>query len=170
MRQDPKKQGHLSQVFIGVGSNIEREFHARVAVKELAKLGDGLTVSPVYECESVGFDSHPFYNFVVQLQTGLSIAQLHQALRAIEIACGRKQDAQKYQDRALDLDILLFADLVSASSPTIPRKDIYQYAFVIQPLYDLCPALIVPNDGRTIQQIWQGMDNLQALKRVDFIF
>lgn len=49
--------------YIGVGTNIDREQHAKVAYLELQKLGEDLLVSPIYECEPIGFSSQNFYNF-----------------------------------------------------------------------------------------------------------
>ncbi|MGU3847430.1 2-amino-4-hydroxy-6-hydroxymethyldihydropteridine diphosphokinase, partial [Vibrio diabolicus] len=50
--------------YIGVGTNVEREQHALAAYQELLQLGENLLVSPVYECEPIGFSSQNFYNFV----------------------------------------------------------------------------------------------------------
>jgi len=160
----------MTVAFVGVGSNVEREYHARKAVTELAKLGEELRVSAVYDCASVDFDSAPFFNFVVQLSTSMTLQQFSSALRQIEFAYGREEDAKKYQDRTLDLDIILFGEQVSAASPQVPRDDIYKYPFVIQPLYELCPDLTVPADGRTVKELWLEMDSNHSLTKVDFPF
>lgn len=159
--------GSDTLVYIGVGSNIDRERHTKVAIQELTRLDNELRVSPIYQCEPVGFDSGLFFNFVVELKTDLGLTQLSQALRQIEVKWGRNEDAKKFSDRAIDLDILLFGTTISTEAPLVPRKDIYQYPFVIQPLYDLNPELIIPNDGRTVADIWQAMDNLDSLTQVD---
>ena len=156
--------------FVGVGSNIDREYHARMAVAELSALGNNIAVSNVYDCASVDFDSARFFNFVVQLDTAMSLPQFSHALREIEVKWGREKEAKKYQDRTLDLDIILFGEQVSSAQPQIPRDDIYKYPFVIQPLYDLCPDRLIPNDGRYIKDIWLDMDNLESLVKVDFLF
>ncbi|BDU36124.1 putative 2-amino-4-hydroxy-6-hydroxymethyldihydropteridine pyrophosphokinase [Vibrio nigripulchritudo SOn1] len=152
--------------YIGVGSNIERKKHVRAALSELRKLGEQIRISTVYECASVGFESRPFYNLVVEMKTSLSLSSLSSTLREIEIRWGRDPDAQKMQDRTLDLDIVLYGDVVS-SKPSLPREDIYKYAFVIQPMYELCPELVIPNDGRTVTQIRQTMNNFDSLIAVN---
>ncbi len=152
--------------YIGVGTNIEREKHAQVAIDELAKVGSELRVSTVYECDPVGFEGQPFFNFVIELKTVLELTEFSQQLRKIELSWGRVKEAQKCQDRTLDLDILLFGDQISEHSPVLPRQDIYQYPFVTQPLYELCPSLVVPGDQRTISQIWQQMDGFDSLKAI----
>jgi len=153
--------------YIGVGSNLDREKHVRAAIEELAQLGSDLRCSTVYDCAAVGFASHSFYNLVVELKTSYSLHTLMQKLRDIEIKWGRQPDAQKMQDRTLDLDIILFGDTVSAQAPQLPREDIYKYAFVIQPLYELCPQRVIPSDGRTVAQIWQTHRQLDSLVAVD---
>ena len=149
--------------YIGVGSNIERKKHIEAAVVELSQLGEHLQISTIYECESVGFKSESFYNLVVKMKTDLRLSEFSQALRKIELKWGRKEDAAKFEPRTLDLDIILFGELVCEHQPKIPRDDIYKFGFVIQPLNELCPQLIVPGDGRTINQIFTSTDYPEIL-------
>ena len=153
--------------YIGVGTNVERKKHVEAAIVELSKLSQHVKLSTIYECEPVGFDSHAFYNLVIELQTSMSLQELSQSLRQIETIWGREEFAEKYQDRSLDLDILLFGDEVRDSAPQLPRHDIFKYPFVIQPLYELCPDLRIPSDGRTVRQVWSqssGFDSLTSIK------
>ncbi|OLQ91335.1 2-amino-4-hydroxy-6-hydroxymethyldihydropteridine diphosphokinase [Vibrio ponticus] len=141
--------------YIGVGSNLERKKHIEAAIVELSQIGEELRISTIYECDAIGFQGEAFYNLVVEMKTTLDLTEFSRALRTIELKWGRKEDAAKFEPRTLDLDIILFGEQISAAAPMLPRADIYQYAFVIQPLNELCPDLIVPNDGRTIAQIYQ---------------
>lgn len=141
--------------YIGVGSNLERKKHIEAAIVELSQIGEELRISKIYECDAIGFHGEAFYNLVVEMKTTLDLTEFSRALRTIELKWGRKEDAAKFEPRTLDLDIILFGEQISAADPILPRADIYQYAFVIQPLNELCPDLIVPNDGRTIAQIYQ---------------
>ncbi|UYI47490.1 2-amino-4-hydroxy-6-hydroxymethyldihydropteridine diphosphokinase [Vibrio parahaemolyticus] len=154
--------------YIGVGTNIDREQHAKVAYNELQQLGEDLVVSPIYECEPIGFSSQNFYNFVITLRTSLSLEEFSHRLREIEFKWGREENAQKYQDRTLDLDIVLFGELISTQKPELPRSDIYKYPFVTKPLYDLNPHLVIPGDGRTVADIWYAMQPVDSLKPVSF--
>ncbi|MDV6252567.1 2-amino-4-hydroxy-6-hydroxymethyldihydropteridine diphosphokinase [Vibrio sp. EA2] len=156
--------------YIGVGTNIDREQHAKVAYQELQQLGEDLLVSPIYECEPIGFSSQNFYNFVIALRTTLSLEELSHRLREIEFKWGREENAQKYQDRTLDLDIVLFGEIISEQKPELPRSDIYKYPFVTKPLYDLEPHLVIPGDGRTVADIWFAMQPVDSLKPVSFSF
>nr|WP_321382160.1 2-amino-4-hydroxy-6-hydroxymethyldihydropteridine diphosphokinase [uncultured Vibrio sp.] len=154
--------------YIGVGTNIDREQHAKVAYRELQQLGEDLLVSPIYECEPIGFSSQNFYNFVIALRTTLSLEELSHCLREIEFKWGREENAQKYQDRTLDLDIVLFGEIISKQKPELPRSDIYKYPFVTKPLYDLEPHLVIPGDGRTVADVWLAMQPVDSLKPVSF--
>ena len=153
----------MIKAYIGVGTNIDRERHARMAYLELQKLGSDLCVSPIYECDPVGFSSQPFYNFVVSFSTQLSLEILSHELREIEFKWGREKDAQKYQDRTLDLDLILFGSCLSIQEPELPRSDVFKYPFVTKPLFDLDPKLVIPGDGRTIAEIWQTMQPVDTL-------
>ncbi|MCR9422738.1 MULTISPECIES: 2-amino-4-hydroxy-6-hydroxymethyldihydropteridine diphosphokinase [Vibrio] len=160
----------MTTVYVGVGSNIERRKHIKVAIEELSTIGNHLQISTIYECASVGFNSAAFYNLVVVLETRLSLSDFVAQLRAIESRWGRDPQAKKFQDRTLDLDIILFGEDISAQDPELPRSDIFKYPFVIQPLYDLSPERIVPNDGRSVRQIWQQAINLESLTPVKLWF
>jgi len=160
----------MVMAYVGVGTNIERVKHSRAAIDEMSNLGDHIRVSAVYESAPMGFNSGSFYNFVIELNTTQTLTEFSHALRNIEFKWGRSSNAQKYQDRSLDLDILLFGNEISARSPVVPREDIFKYPFVIQPLYDLVPDLVIPNDGRSVKKIWQKMDNFESLSIVDFVY
>ncbi|GEA60364.1 2-amino-4-hydroxy-6-hydroxymethyldihydropteridine diphosphokinase [Vibrio comitans] len=159
----------MTQTYLGIGTNIERDKHAQAAIIELQRLGVNLQVSTIYRCPATGFDGAEFYNFVVGMDTNLALPEFSRRLRALEVAYGRPENAVKQQDRTLDIDILLFGEEVSQQSPQLPRRDIFKFNFVLQPLYELCPERIVPCDGRSVGQIWEqefqsigGMSNLTA--------
>ncbi|MDC5838452.1 2-amino-4-hydroxy-6-hydroxymethyldihydropteridine diphosphokinase [Vibrio europaeus] len=141
--------------YIGIGSNIDRREHIQAAITELGTLGCDIRLSTIYECESIGFESHAFYNLVVEMKTSLTLTEFSRQLRKIELKWGRAENAGKFEPRTVDLDIILFGDQTCSSKPEIPRGDIFKYAFVLKPLFELCPQLVVPQDGRTIEQIWQ---------------
>lgn len=156
--------------YIGIGSNIERRKHIQAAVEELRELGSEVRLSTIFECEAVGFDSHAFYNLVVEMKTSLTLTDFSRQLRDIELKWGRAVDAGKFEPRTIDLDIILFGEHVSCDKPQLPRSDIFKYAFVLQPLMELCPQLVVPKDGRTIEQIWNQTSFSGALTAVPLWF
>lgn len=157
-------------VYVGVGSNLDRYQHIPAAISELRQLGTDLKLSTIYESEAVGFDSYSFFNLVVEMKTSLSLEQFRHCLKQAELRWGREVDAKKFHDRTLDMDILLFGDVVSEDSPVVPRSDIYQYPFVIQPLYELCPKLQIPGSELTIAQVWESSSALDTLTVVPLWF
>ena len=141
--------------YIGVGSNQDRHQSIEAGLRALAELAS---------------QWHPFFNLMVEMETQLALPELMKQLKAIELRCGRLPNAQKYQDRTLDLDIVLYGDCVSENDPVLPRPDIYRYPFVIQPLYELCPQRVIAGDGRTVEQIWQQAQDLASLTPVPIWF
>jgi 2-amino-4-hydroxy-6-hydroxymethyldihydropteridine diphosphokinase len=79
----------MAQVFLGVGSNIERERYISAGLDALHGLFGKLDLSPVYDSPAIGFQGQPFLNMVVAVDTGLSVAELAARLRHIEVEHGR---------------------------------------------------------------------------------
>ncbi|MGY3903746.1 2-amino-4-hydroxy-6-hydroxymethyldihydropteridine diphosphokinase [Aeromonas lusitana] len=159
----------MTRIYISLGSNIERERHIRAGLDALhAEFGE-LAVSRVFESAAVGFAGRPFYNLVVGADTTLPLATLCQRLRAMEFAHGREPDAKKFAPRTLDLDLLLYGELICESPITLPRGEILTNAFVLWPLAELAPTLCHPTDGRTLGELWQAYDkSAQQLSPIPF--
>jgi 2-amino-4-hydroxy-6-hydroxymethyldihydropteridine diphosphokinase len=148
----------MTRIYISLGSNIERDRHIRAGLDALhAEFGE-LRVSRVFESEAVGFNGRPFYNLVAAAETELPLATVCQRLRAMEFAHGREPDAKKFAPRTLDLDLLLYGDLVCETPLVLPRGEVLTNAFVLWPLAELAPDLRHPVDGRTMGELWQAYD------------
>ncbi|MCF5895179.1 2-amino-4-hydroxy-6-hydroxymethyldihydropteridine diphosphokinase [Aeromonas veronii] len=148
----------MTTIYISLGSNIERDRHIRAGLDALhAEFGE-LRVSRVFESEAVGFNGRPFYNLVAAAETNLPLATVCQRLRAMEFAHGREPDAKKFAPRTLDLDLLLYGDLVCDTPLALPRGEVLTNAFVLWPLAELAPTLRHPVDGRTMGELWQAYD------------
>ena len=148
----------MTTIYISLGSNIERDRHIRAGLDALhAEFGE-LRVSRVFESEAVGFNGRPFYNLVAAAETELPLATVCQRLRAMEFAHGREPDAKKFAPRTLDLDLLLYGELVCDTPLVLPRGEVLTNAFVLWPLAELAPALRHPVDGRTMSELWQSYD------------
>ena len=148
----------MTQVFLGVGSNIDRETSIRYGLKALESCYGELQVSPVYESEAYGFDGDDFFNLVVGFKTDLGIDEIEAQLKKIEFKSGRKKDDSSYNPRTLDIDLLLYGDLV-CDKHELPRIDVVEYAFVLKPLCDIAPNLVHPVEKKTIKELWQGFDD-----------
>jgi 2-amino-4-hydroxy-6-hydroxymethyldihydropteridine diphosphokinase len=128
----------MTQVYIGIGSNIERERHIVAALDQLQLLFGALAISPVYETAAVGFAGDPFLNLVVGVDTGQPVGLLARELRRIERDNGYAGGAAKFSARSLDLDLLVYGDICSVvDGVQLPRDDITEYAYVLWPLADL---------------------------------
>ncbi|WP_145008632.1 2-amino-4-hydroxy-6-hydroxymethyldihydropteridine diphosphokinase [Pseudomonas oryzihabitans] len=159
----------MTRVYLGLGSNIQRERHLGMALDELAELLTDLHCSPVFESEAVGIRSAPFLNLVVGGETGLDPAALSQHLKAIETRSGRY--APDRQGLPLDIDILLYGDLTGeVAGLTLPRAEILRNAFVLWPLALLAGERRHPGNGRAFDELWQEMrgQTSQVLRPVSF--
>ncbi|MBA1147725.1 2-amino-4-hydroxy-6-hydroxymethyldihydropteridine diphosphokinase [Ectothiorhodospiraceae bacterium WFHF3C12] len=159
----------MARVYVGIGSNIEPARHVCAALDDLRAAFGELDVSPVYQTEAVGFAGQDFLNLVVGFDTSADPGAVNQTLRAIEDRNGRRRGPERYASRTLDLDLLLYDDLV-ADDPAmnLPRDEILRFAFVLKPLADIAGERHHPSDGRTFNELWAEMaDDAPALTSVD---
>jgi 2-amino-4-hydroxy-6-hydroxymethyldihydropteridine diphosphokinase len=159
----------MAQVYVSIGSNIERERNIESALQALAAAYGELRQSSVYESAAVGFDSAPFYNLVVAFQTEASPQSVQETLHRIENDQGRSRTAA-LAARTLDLDLLLYDDLViQAGKLILPRSDIDHYAFVLGPLAEIAGEQRHPVTGTRYADMWSAFDTAgQELQRVDW--
>jgi 2-amino-4-hydroxy-6-hydroxymethyldihydropteridine diphosphokinase len=143
----------LMRALIGLGSNVgDRLQFLQRAVKHLGEtIGVQVRdVSSVYETEPVGPAAQAwFLNAVVAVDTSLNPVTLLQQTQAIERALGR-ETTYHWGPRTIDLDILLYGDTqVNSATLTIPHAELCQRAFVMIPLLELVPGLVLP-DGTEV--------------------
>ncbi len=159
----------MAQVYVSVGSNIDREQNIEAALQALKELYGELQLSSVYESDAVGFDSEPFYNLVLGFATDQSPQAVQAELHRIEDRFGRlRTDA--LSARTLDLDLLLYDDVVmSEGKLVLPREDISRYAFVLGPLAEIAGEQRHPVSGQRYADMWAAFDDSsQPLTRVDW--
>lgn len=156
-------------VYVAAGSNVEAARHLALAVRELEREFGPLAVSGAYRNAAVGFAGPDFVNLVVGFDTRLGIDAVIERLRAIERLCGRPADAPKWAPRTMDLDILLYGDLVKDQpGRKLPRPDLLRRAYMLGPLADIAPDLRHPTAGKTIAELWAGFDReAHPLHRVE---
>ena len=152
------------KIFVGIGSNIDREKNITSCIDILRGLYGEVITSPVYETESMGFDGPNFYNLVSCFETDESIYDLKINLNKIENDHGRHFNETKFSSRTLDIDILYYDDLVlSDDKVQIPRKEICEYDFVLKPLMDLVPEFIHPVHNISHKEI---MDKIKIKNQI----
>lgn len=143
----------MEQVYIGLGSNLaDPGAQVERASRALADLPKTRLVqrSRLYRSAPWGRADQPeFVNAVVALQTELTPRELLEALLAVERAAGRARDATRWGPRVLDLDILVFGDrLIDEPGLHVPHPHLHERAFVLLPLAEIAPHLIVLGHGR----------------------
>ena len=147
-----------TRVYVGLGSNVERETRLRQAVAGLRQVFGQVDLSPVYDSDAVGFDGYDFLNLVAGFDTGLTIEEVITAFREIENRLGRDRSLPKYASRSIDLDILTYGDLVmERPGIRVPRDEILENAYVLKPLQDLAPNTRHPETGQTYAELWRQM-------------
>ena len=153
--------------FISIGSNIDKQIHIPTSIAALQKQFGKVVLSSVYETEAVGFEGDDFHNLIVQFESDLEAKAVAKTLRQIELDHGRTRDSRKYAARTLDLDLVLYGDMIiSDGRLQIPRDEIERYAFVLEPLAEIAPDLLHPVNKKSYAQLWQEYDktNLKQLK------
>ena len=92
--------------------------------------------------------------------------QVLATLQAIEARCGRARDAPRWAPRSMDLDVLLYGDLVcERRGIRLPRPDLLKRAYMLGPLAALAPEVMHPTEQRTIGELWQALRPRRAPAR-----
>jgi 2-amino-4-hydroxy-6-hydroxymethyldihydropteridine diphosphokinase len=136
----------VTAAYIGLGANLgDREETIRAAVAELP---DVVAVSPLRETDPVGVTDQPrFLNGVAALETELAPRELLDVLLAVERRLGRER-RERWGPRTIDLDLLLYGDeVIDEDGLKIPHPRLHERRFVLEPLADLAPQLVVPGLG-----------------------
>jgi len=161
----------MALIYISLGSNINRQQNITAGLDALELAFGSLVLSPVYESEAVGFAGSHFLNLVVAAHTQLSIGEIDQIFKQIEADNGRIRGGAKFAPRTLDIDLLLYEDVVTTTGVILPRDEILHNAFVLQPLAEIAPALNHPLVNKSYRNLWQEFDqDSQQLWVVDFLW
>lgn len=160
----------MARVYLSIGSNIERQKHICSALDALSNEFEKLTLSSIYESESVGFQGEHFFNLAAGIDTGASVGELLTVLRRIEYDNGRRRGEPKFSSRTLDIDILTYDDIVgTVDDVVLPRSELIKNAFVLQPMAELAPQELHPALNISYADLWASYSNTsQKLWIVDF--
>ncbi|MFL5959777.1 MAG: 2-amino-4-hydroxy-6-hydroxymethyldihydropteridine diphosphokinase [Gaiellaceae bacterium] len=143
----------MTRAYVALGANLgDRERALREAVAALgAEEGiEVVAVSTLRETEPVGVgEQPPFLNGAVALETALSARELLRRLLALEQRFGRVRVLGEHGPRTLDLDLVLYGDEeIDEPGLTVPHPRLHERRFVLEPLAELAPGLVVPRRGR----------------------
>lgn len=159
----------MPRVYLSIGSNVERDQNIRAAVRALRASFKNVETSRVYQSRAEGFDGDDFYNLVARFDTDEPLERLCERLTGIEAAQGRVRNGARFAPRTLDIDVLLFGDLIRHDERfDIPRRDILTYAHVLGPLAALAPDLRHPETGQRFADHWRRFGGKQVLREVPF--
>lgn len=149
----------MATVYFGLGTNLgDKERNLRLAIDKIEeRIGRVISQSAFYASEPWGFEStNSFLNAVICAETLISPLQLMEETQKIEKEIGRNKKSVDglYSDRVIDIDILLYDDLIlSTENLTIPHPLMTERLFVMKPLCEIAPELVIPETGKTVQTI-----------------
>jgi 2-amino-4-hydroxy-6-hydroxymethyldihydropteridine diphosphokinase len=145
----------MPRIFVGLGSNLgDRERNLREAVERLRKIG-AVRLSTLRDTDPVGVADQPnFLNAVAELSSELPARELLDRLLEIERELGRdRTKEERWGPRTIDLDLLLYGDeVIDEPGLTLPHPRLAERRFVLEPLHELAPELVLP-DGRRIKDL-----------------
>lgn len=151
----------MSIVYIGVGSNLgNRQENCLRAIEFLEKRGVIVKKrSSMYETEPWGIKEQPrFINMAIEIETGLEPKELLRVLKEIEKEMGR-EESLKWGPRIIDLDILLFDELILRDGLEIPHPLMHEREFVLKPLCEIAPERVHPLLKVRICDLMQGLQS-----------
>jgi 2-amino-4-hydroxy-6-hydroxymethyldihydropteridine diphosphokinase len=145
----------IVQAFVAIGSNVDAAERMLQAARALRQRFADARFSRCYRNPAFGFEGPDFYNAVTGFSTTLPLEALLPSLREIEVRCGRDRADPPFAPRKMDLDLLLYGDVVGAGPGyTLPRRDLSRRVYMLGPLAELAPDLLYPPSGPTIARLW----------------
>lgn len=147
----------MGSACLSLGSNVQPERHLASALQALRARFGTVVLSPVYRTAAVGFEGSDFLNAAAVIDSDLGPVELDAWLHALEDAHGRDRSAPRYGDRSLDIDLVLYDDLVLSGPGNLrlPRPEL-RHPFVLRPLADIAPDRVEPTSGHSLAQLWAG--------------
>ena len=151
----------MTRAYVGLGANLgDREHTLRAAVDTLAAQAgiEVVAVSTLRETEPVGVGEQPPYlNGAAELATTLPARELLDRLLAVEQRFGRVRFPGEHGPRTLDLDLLLYdSERLDEPGLTVPHPRLHERRFVLEPLAELAPGLVVPGRG-DVESLLSGL-------------
>ena len=149
----------MTTLALSIGSNIDAESNIRAALDALNLEFENIRNSTTYESQAVGFIGDNFLNLVVLAETNKGLEDVTTFLKRLEDQLGRDRKQAKFSGRTMDIDILLYGDESGmCCGIELPRPEVTENAFVLQPLSELLPNAVHPTTGMSYQKLWQDYD------------
>lgn len=154
----------MAIIYLGLGSNIENKRHyiIRATAMLAERVGDILALSSFYETTPWGFDSpNLFLNAAAKMETAMEPEKLLEEMQCIERELGREEKSKDgvYRDRTIDLDLLMYDDLTMRTPLlTIPHPQLSKRRFVLEPLAEIAPFLVVPGVEKSVEELLALID------------
>jgi len=160
----------MSNVFLGIGTNLgNRKANLRKALEMIGEhIGRILNSSSVYETAPWGFEAeNDFLNMVVRVETNHTPAELMKKIARIESMVGRERNQDRYSSRVIDIDILLWDDLViNENGLKIPHPLMHERKFVLVPLCEIAPDILHPVLKMTISSLLDSCRDRSKVKKI----
>ena len=154
----------MVSVFLSIGSNIDKERNILAGIDAIKGHFGKVTCSTIYESEAIGFNGENFYNLVAHIETDKCIESVVRILKQIEDEHGRTRSGPRFSSRTLDIDILLYDDLIRDDDiVSVPRDEILKNAFVLRPLAELAGENRHPQTGESYRELWVRFDQSSQL-------
>ena len=133
------------------------------------KIGHIIKISSIYKTKSWGFDSDDFFNICIEVSTNLNPERLIETVLLIENILGRNRfETTDYQDRVIDIDVLLFDDeIIFYNNLKVPHPKMLERKFVLVPLTEIAPNVIHPIVKKTILICLQNCDDTGEIEKID---
>ncbi len=155
--------------YLGIGSNLdEPRRNCLTALERIADLPGVslLRCSSQYLTEPVGVSDQPwFVNAAAEIRTTIDTGMLLSALQRVERDMGRRSGV-KWGPRVIDLDILLYGQLVSDSDPIIPHPELHRRRFVLEPLNEIAPWVLHSRFGVTIRGLLDRLEDDKTVEKI----
>ncbi|MFA6468319.1 MAG: 2-amino-4-hydroxy-6-hydroxymethyldihydropteridine diphosphokinase [Bacteroidota bacterium] len=158
-------------IYLGLGSNVgdKVEFLA-AAIRGIADFDMTVVdaVSDIYQTEPVGtVVQDDFLNLAVSVRTDLTVEEFHAKMKWLEQEIGRKE-SERWGPREIDIDLLFFdAVIMETEKLRIPHRELVNRKFVLQPLADIAPMMIHPEEHKSIEELNNETTDCHRVVRSD---
>ncbi|MDD4032336.1 MAG: 2-amino-4-hydroxy-6-hydroxymethyldihydropteridine diphosphokinase [Bacteroidales bacterium] len=161
----------MAKACLSLGGNTgDRAAYLRQAMDQIKlRTGPLVSCSSVYETEPWGYeDPSPYYNQVIIVDTRLEPQALLKTIREIETELGRRRNISGYEPRTIDIDILLYEDLIlKESGLEIPHPRMHLRNFILVPLTEIDAEMIHPSLKKTAGELLSACPDTLSVRKIE---